>query len=184
MLGGIEFMHTGVMPPFAGTDAERAALAVYLNAVQSVSTADAEAAGDGETIFEQNCSMCHPASAIGPLFKAQARDANALSGAFKDLTKLSVIMPDLKLPERQRVALAQWVNTQRSVNGSGNAAIQHDSELGPEPVARALLGFQIAAAGDVLPPHCRDEFRAGRRRPGTCVEVAFQESRGRRTHLS
>jgi mono/diheme cytochrome c family protein len=122
MLGGIEFMHNGVMPPFAGTDAERAALAVYLNAVQSVSTADAEAAGDGETIFEQNCSMCHPASAIGPLFKAQARDANALSGAFKDLTKLSVIMPDLKLPERQRVALAQWVNTQRSVNGSGNAA--------------------------------------------------------------
>jgi mono/diheme cytochrome c family protein len=122
MLGGIEFMHNGVMPPFAGTDAERAALAVYLNAVQPVSTADAEAAGDGKTIFAQNCSMCHPASAIGPLFKAQARDANALSGAFKDLTKLSVIMPDLKLPERQRVALAQWVNTQRSVNGSGNAA--------------------------------------------------------------
>ena len=33
MLGAIEFMHNGVMPPFAGTDAERAALAAYLTTV-------------------------------------------------------------------------------------------------------------------------------------------------------
>jgi len=122
MLGGIEFMHNGVMPPFAGTDAERAALAVYLSAVQPVSAAAADAASDGGTVFDQNCSMCHPVSAVGPLFKRQARDANAVSETLKDLTKLSVIMPDLKLSERQRLALAQWVNTQRSVKGSGNAA--------------------------------------------------------------
>jgi hypothetical protein len=30
MLGGLEFMHNGVMPPFAGTDSERGALASYL----------------------------------------------------------------------------------------------------------------------------------------------------------
>ena len=37
MLGGLEFMHNSVMPPFAGTDAERAALAAYLSSVQPVS---------------------------------------------------------------------------------------------------------------------------------------------------
>ena len=37
MLGGLEFMHNGVMPPFAGTDAERAALAAYLSTVEPVS---------------------------------------------------------------------------------------------------------------------------------------------------
>jgi len=122
MLGGLEFMHNNVMPPFAGTDAERAALAVYLSAVQPVSAVAAEAASDGQTVFEQNCSMCHLVSASGPFFKSLARDPKTASDALKDLTKLSVIMPDLKLSEPQRMVLAQWINTQRSVKGSGNAA--------------------------------------------------------------
>ena len=122
MLGGIEFMHNDVMPPFAGTEAERAALAVYLSAVQPVTAAAAEAASDGQSVFEQNCSMCHRVSASGPFFKTLPRDPNTASEALKDLTKLSVIMPDLKLAERQRIALAQWINTQRGAQGSGNAA--------------------------------------------------------------
>ncbi len=122
MLGGIEFMHNGVMPPFAGTDAERAALAVYLSAVQPVSAAAADAASDGKTVFDQNCSVCHPVGAGGTFFKSLAQDPNTAGEALKDLTKLSMIMPDLKLPERQRLALAQWINTQRGVKGPGNTA--------------------------------------------------------------
>ena len=30
-------------------------------------------------------------------------------------------MPDLKLTDQQRAALVQWVNTQRSAMGNGNA---------------------------------------------------------------
>jgi hypothetical protein len=33
--------------------------------------------------------------------------------ALKDLTALFPVMPDLKLPEGERRALVQWVNSQR-----------------------------------------------------------------------
>ena len=121
MLGSLEFMHNGVMPPFAGSNAERGALAAYLSTVQPVSGAAASEAGDGRTVFEQNCSMCHRVSAGGPLFKDLPQDPNAAGKALKDLTSLFPLMPDLKLPERQRLALAQWINTQRSAKGSGSA---------------------------------------------------------------
>ena len=55
MLGGLDFMHNGVMPPFAGTDAERGALAAYLSSIEPISAQAATAATDGRTIFEQNC---------------------------------------------------------------------------------------------------------------------------------
>jgi len=122
MLGGIEFMHNGVMPPFAGTDAERAALAAYLSTVQPVFATAAAAASDGETVFEQNCSMCHPLSAGTPLFKTLAKDPSAAVAALKDLTSVFAIMPDLKLSEPQRIALVQWINTHRGMKGSANAA--------------------------------------------------------------
>lgn len=35
----------------------------------------------------------------------------------KDLTGLFPLMPDLKLSDQQRMALAQWVNAQRAVEG-------------------------------------------------------------------
>ncbi len=47
MLGGLEFMHNGVMPAFAGTDPERAALAAYLATIQPVSAQASAAAADG-----------------------------------------------------------------------------------------------------------------------------------------
>jgi mono/diheme cytochrome c family protein len=121
MLGGIEFMHNGVMPPFAGTDAERAALAAYLSTVQPVSATAAAAASDGGTVFEQNCSVCHPLNAGTPLFKTLAQDPNAAVKALKDLTSVFPIMPDLKLSEPQRIALVQWINTHRGMKGSTNA---------------------------------------------------------------
>ena len=122
MLGGLDLMHNGVMPPFAGTDAERTALAAYLNTVHSVSADAGAAASDGQTVFDQNCSMCHRAKAGEPLFKELPRDSTAAIKALKDLTGLFPAMPDLKLSEPQRVALVRWVDTQRPVKGSGSTA--------------------------------------------------------------
>jgi mono/diheme cytochrome c family protein len=122
MLGVLDFMHHGVMPPFAGTDAERGALAVYLSTVQPVVAAAAAAASDGQTVFDQNCSMCHWVKAGEPLFKDLPRDPNAATKALGDLTSLFPLMPDLKLPEPQRIALVQWINEQRSAKGFGKAA--------------------------------------------------------------
>lgn len=112
MLGSLDLMHNGVMPPFVGTDAERAALASYLITLRPVSVTTA-AATDGKTIFDQNCSMCHRLKAGQPLFKGLARDPILASQALKDLTSVSPLMPDVRLPEPQRIALAEWVNTQR-----------------------------------------------------------------------
>lgn len=117
MLGGLQFMHNGVMPPFAGTGKERAALATYLATLQPVSAEAAASASDGRTIFDQNCSMCHQAAASDSLFKNLAPDPKAAADSLKDLTNLFPFMPDLKLSDRQRAALVDWIDAQRSGRG-------------------------------------------------------------------
>lgn len=115
MLGGLQFMHNGVMPPFAGTDAERGALAAYVSSLQPISAAASAAASDGKTIFAQNCSICHRVRPGDPLFVNLAKDPNAASESLKDLTTLFPLMPDLKLADQQRTALVAWVNVQRNI---------------------------------------------------------------------
>jgi len=115
-------MHNGVMPPFAGTAEERGALAAFLSTVQPVSPAAAAESGDGKTVYEQNCAMCHPSSAGSAVFNGLPKDQNAAVKALMDLTSLSMVMPDLKLSERQRIVLAQWMNARRGPKGSGKPA--------------------------------------------------------------
>ncbi len=122
MLGGLEFMHNGVMPPFAGTDAEQGALAAYLSAVEPVSAAAASAARDGQTIFEQNCSMCHRVSFSDPLFRNLNKNSSAAADSLRDLTVLFPLMPDLKLDGAQRAAVVAWINVQRRPYMQGSAA--------------------------------------------------------------
>jgi mono/diheme cytochrome c family protein len=121
MIGGLEFMHNGVMPPFPGNDAERGALAAYLSTIQPIA-AGAPAVADGRTVFEQNCSMCHKVSAQDDLFKDLPTNPNDATEALKDLTSLFPLMPDLKLPDQERAALVQWINAQRSAMGKVNTA--------------------------------------------------------------
>jgi mono/diheme cytochrome c family protein len=120
MLGGLEFMHNNVMPPFAGTDSERAALAAYLATIQPLPAGAPEAA-DGNTVFERNCAMCHRVTAADPLFKNLTKDPDKASEALKDLPSLFPLMPDLKLSDRERTMLVQWVNTQRGAMATSAA---------------------------------------------------------------
>ncbi len=122
MIGGLELMHNGVMPPFAGTDAERGALAAYLSSIQPITTAESAAATGGQNIFAQNCSMCHRVVASDAMFKGLPQDPKAASDAMKDLTSLFPLMPDLKLSDQQRMALAQWVNAERAAKGIATVA--------------------------------------------------------------
>lgn len=119
MLSGLDLMHNGVMPPFAGTDSEREALAAFLTTVQPVTTRLAGAI-DGKTVFERNCVMCHRARPEDALFARLPKDPKIASEALKDLPNLFIRMPDLKLSDEERTALVQWVNTQRGgANGTG-----------------------------------------------------------------
>jgi mono/diheme cytochrome c family protein len=120
MLTTLDVMHNGVMPPFAGTDSERLALASFLSTVHPV-TSSSENAGDGKTVFERNCSMCHQVKSDDALFARLPNDPKVASDALKDLPNLFIRMPDLKLSEIERSALVQWVNTQRALSASSNA---------------------------------------------------------------
>ena len=114
MLGGLNFMHNGAMPSFAGTSDEQAALAAYLNSIEPISTAASAAATDGKTIYDQNCIMCHQVSAKDPLFVNLDKNPKTAADSLKDLTSLFPLMPDLKLGDEQRVALVAWIDSQRS----------------------------------------------------------------------
>jgi mono/diheme cytochrome c family protein len=117
MLTSLDVMHNGVMPPFAGTDSERAALAAFLSTVQPA-TAGASVATDGKTIFDRNCSMCHRMRADDALFARLPRDPQEASNALKDLPNLFIRMPDLKLSDQERSTLVEWVNQERSAHSS------------------------------------------------------------------
>ena len=119
MLGSLYLMHNGVMPPFAGTDAERDALAAYLGSLQPP-IASPSGPADGKTVFERNCGMCHQARPGEHLFADLPRDPQAATDALKDLPGLFPVMPDLKLSEDERRTLVQWVNTQRPAQAAAN----------------------------------------------------------------
>jgi mono/diheme cytochrome c family protein len=121
MLGSLYLMHNGVMPPFAGTDAERYALAAYLGSLQSPITTST-ASADGKTVYERDCGMCHQVRADDHLFANLPRDPQAATDALKDLPGLFPVMPDLKLSEAERRALVQWVNTQRPAQAAAAKA--------------------------------------------------------------
>lgn len=119
MIGSLDMMHNGVMPPFAGTDAERAALASFLSSVQPV--AASASAPDGKTVFERNCSMCHQVRPDDALFARLPTDPNLAADELKDLPNLFPRMPDLKLSDAERTALVQWTNTQKNASKSASA---------------------------------------------------------------
>jgi len=115
MLASLDVMHNGVMPPFASTDSERAALGAFLATVQPVAPSPP---ADGKTVFERNCSMCHRMRPDDALFARLPRNPQEGSNALKDLPNLFIRMPDLKLSDQERSALVEWVNRQRGARMS------------------------------------------------------------------
>lgn len=113
MLASLDVMHNGVMPPFAGTDGERTALAAFLATVQPVAPSRPP---DGKAVFERNCVMCHRVRSNDALFARLPRDPQEASNALKDLPNLFIRMPDLKLSDQERSALVEWVNQERSTH--------------------------------------------------------------------
>jgi len=109
MLGGLDMMHNGIMPPFAGTDAERDALASYLATLYPAGQAPVE----GARLFDQNCVVCHQSAADDPAISTiRSLDEQAASEKLKDLPALYMRMPDLKLNDEQRTALVHWIHLQ------------------------------------------------------------------------
>lgn len=122
LLGGLYLMHNGVMPPFAGTDAERAALATFIFSLRPAGTGEVREL-DGHAVFLRNCAMCHEPHSDDPMVKLLPSDPASASSALEHLPNLFPLMPDLKLSGAERAALVQWVNNLRAketvVGGQG-----------------------------------------------------------------
>ena len=110
IISALDLLHNGVMPPFAGTDAERDALATYLDTVHPVKE---NGAVDGQTVFDRNCSVCHRFKSGEAIFPGLPDDSKAAADLLKDMPAIFPRMPDLKLTDDERIALVQWIAARR-----------------------------------------------------------------------
>ena len=98
------------MPPFAGTDAERHALAVYLSmlggATREQVLAESTSTDAGRAHFDDNCAMCHGAESEWPLASRLPRSADAFYEMLGRLPEINDVMPPFEGDETLRRAVA------------------------------------------------------------------------------
>ncbi len=111
MLGSLDLMHNGVMPPFSGKDSERDALTAFLAGMRM------DRSGNGpvsqKPVFERYCAPCHQAKKQDSLFtRLQKMDPAEADAALQDLPAIFIRMPNLHLSQQERTSLIQWVRQQ------------------------------------------------------------------------
>ncbi|MHB2155200.1 cytochrome ubiquinol oxidase subunit I [Calditrichota bacterium GD2] len=108
MLRGIELMREGVMPPFAGNDQERLALARYLaNLAPQVKPLSLK---DGEKLYASFCGVCHRSATDEPAveFFKELEKEEAME-ILDNLPDLMEQMPALELSPQQKQTLYEWL---------------------------------------------------------------------------
>jgi mono/diheme cytochrome c family protein len=112
MLGSLDLMHNGVMPPFTGTKPELDAMAAFLASLHTA-TPDAAISADGRAVFESYCAPCHQFKPQDTLFtRLRAMDPAAADAALQNLKAMFVRMPDLNLSPQARATLSRWAQQQ------------------------------------------------------------------------
>ncbi len=113
------------MPPFAGTDDERRALATYISvALQGKSLSPQQAETDGGAgLFEENCAFCHEAGVVRTAIEGWDREQ--IRRALDNLSALNPAMPDFDGTDQQKNEIADYL---AGLNASGvpAAAGEHD----------------------------------------------------------
>jgi mono/diheme cytochrome c family protein len=99
------------MPPFAGTEAEKRALAVRLARLGGDERAGLEApamAGGGAAVFEKHCAACHGPESPWPIAeRLRGRTASDFYDLIGRLPQVRDEMPPFAGSEEERRALAQ-----------------------------------------------------------------------------
>jgi mono/diheme cytochrome c family protein len=110
-LGSLDKMFNGVMPPFAGTEMEKEALAQYLVNLAPAHGADTISASlSGEAVFDQYCGECHQKMPDDPMFvKFTPLDRKAVFYLISKLDSLNPDIPPFEGTDQQRQALAEWI---------------------------------------------------------------------------
>jgi mono/diheme cytochrome c family protein len=101
------------MPPFAGTDAEKRAVAIHLARLGGDERAGLElpaAAGGGAEAFERHCSACHGPESQWPVAdRLRGRSAAELYEMIGRLPQVREEMPPFSGTEEERRAIAQYL---------------------------------------------------------------------------
>jgi mono/diheme cytochrome c family protein len=101
------------MPPFAGTDAEKRALAIHLARLGGDERAGLDtppATAGGAQVFEQHCAACHGPEAPWPITdRLRGRSAGELYDLIGRLPQVREEMPPFTGSEDERRALAQYL---------------------------------------------------------------------------
>lgn len=109
MLASLDLMHNGVMPPFAGTDMERRALAAYLVDLRGPAR-ETTAPAKGSALFDRACAPCHRIDAQDSVFsRIPVMAPNDAIEALGNLPGLFIRMPDIHLSGAERAALVGWI---------------------------------------------------------------------------
>jgi len=99
------------MPPFAGTEAEKRALAVHLARLGGDDRAGLEApapAGTGAAAFEEHCAACHGAESEWPIGdRLRGRSESDFYELIGRLPQVREEMPPFAGSEEERRALAR-----------------------------------------------------------------------------
>jgi mono/diheme cytochrome c family protein len=109
------------MPPFAGNDRERGALAAYIvNGLRGDEIGGTAAvtggSGEGRGLFQTHCTICHPES----LVKARTRgwDYEKIRSALDNLNHLQKAMPDFTGPPEVKDRIAGYIYLLNSPGGT------------------------------------------------------------------
>jgi mono/diheme cytochrome c family protein/cytochrome bd-type quinol oxidase subunit 1 len=112
-LGSLENMFNKVMPPFAGTEAEKVALAAYLTSLNGDVPPPPTTTLDGLALFGQYCSDCHEQNLDDPLFQRfKGFSTDQVSYLVTKLDSLNEDMPSFEGSEVERQILAKWITEQ------------------------------------------------------------------------
>ena len=105
-------MLRGTMPPFAGNEHDRAAVGVYLASlaplVEEQGTAPTEL---GRQVFSHRCAMCHTVGGKFRPLELAGMDADSIDGMLQQLDSLNPEMPSFHGTERERKALAMFLQS-------------------------------------------------------------------------
>lgn len=107
------------MPPFAGNDAERKALAVYI--IKGLQGKDIreeeETAEGGEKLFRAHCTICHPESLVKT--RTAGWDRAKIRWALDNLNKLQPAMPDFNGAPEVKDHIADYIHSMNNPLKSG-----------------------------------------------------------------
>ncbi|HZP24650.1 MAG TPA: c-type cytochrome [Terriglobales bacterium] len=101
----------GTMPPFAGNERDRAAVGAFLASLSQGGEEQPPNAELGHEVFQQRCSMCHTVGGKFRPLTLAGTEIDAIDGLLQQLDSLNSDMPAFHGSERERNALAAFLQS-------------------------------------------------------------------------